>query len=78
MGKLKSVLRQKEVHILLFGLCLILFNWPFFTGLYKTSLGYTFLSLFLAWAIVIVLVYLLTTSYRPASSPDGDREERQE
>jgi len=78
MEKLKSLLRQKEVHILLFGLCLILFNWPFLTGVYKTSLSYTFLSLFLAWAIIIALLYLLSTSYGPASSPDGDREERRE
>lgn len=78
MDKFRTLFRQKEFHLLLLSLCLVLFNWPFLTGTYKRDLPTTFVSLFLAWAIVICLLFFTSQSYGPSSPEEGGSEETED
>ena len=52
-------LRQPETPVLLFLLCILLFTWNI-PVLPDTSAGYgSFTRLFVAWSLVIVLLYLI-------------------
>lgn len=76
MEKLKALCRQGRFQVLLFLLGLVLLSWPFLTGAFMTGLGVTFVSLFLAGAVIIVLLFLVSSSPSVAASPTVDREVR--
>lgn len=78
MDKFRTLFRQKEFHALLLCLCLVLFNWPFLIGAYKEDLQTTFVSLFLAWALVICLLFLTSLSYGPSFPEEGGSEETED
>lgn len=62
MERLKNLLRQTEFRILLFFVSLILFSWPIVNFSDLKRLDIMFVYLFLAWAAVILLLFLVGKS----------------
>lgn len=60
MEKLRALLRQTEFQGLLFFTCLVLFGWPVVSFGDVERLEVMFVYLFVAWAIVIVLLFLVS------------------
>lgn len=72
MKRLKALFRQTEFHILLFFMCLFLFDWPLATMAGVKQLHDMFVYLFAMWAIVILLLFLVGRSQRKSDdSEDG-------
>lgn len=76
MKRLKILLKQPAFHAFLFGLCLILFSYPLLVMSNMGLPGRVYLSLFLPWAAIIMLLFLTTRSYTVShSDQDGDQVE---
>lgn len=69
MRRLRTLLGQPEFHGFLFCLCLILFSYPLLLMSNGSLAGTIYLSLFLPWGGVIILLFLTTRSY-PVTPPD--------
>jgi len=68
-------MRQPEFHIFVFCLLFMLFNWPFLAISAKSGLMSVFSYLFVAWAILILLLFLMQRTLRgTASGEEGDNE----
>jgi hypothetical protein len=76
MERLKALLRQTEFHLLLFVLCMVLFGWPVVTFSDMRRLEVMFVYLFVVWALVIVVLFLVSRSLESADdsdkSPNGE------
>jgi hypothetical protein len=70
MKRLKALFRQTEFHILLFFMCLFLFDWPLATMAGVDQLDTMFVYLFTMWAIVIFLLFLVGRSQRTSEDPE--------
>lgn len=77
MKRLAKLLQQTEFALLLFILCLILFNWHFL-GLSGQAHGYaTYVYLFLAWAAVILVLFLMDRGNQmQEKGKAGEKEDR--
>lgn len=64
MKRIRDLLKQPEVHILLFFFCLILFSWPFLSIFSVERPGLIFIYLFSTWAIVIFLLFLVSKAFK--------------
>ncbi len=62
MEKLRALLRQTEFQVLLVFVCLVLFGWPVVSFGDVERLEVMFLYLFTAWAIVILVLFLVCRS----------------
>ena len=62
MERLKALLRQTEFHLLLSFVCLIVFGWPVVTFADMRRLEVMFVYLFVVWAIVIFVLFLVSRS----------------
>jgi hypothetical protein len=62
MGRLKVLLRQKDFHVLLFHVCLVLFGWPIVSFDSMERVRSMFVYLFAVWAVVILLLFLVSRS----------------
>ena len=60
MERLKALLKQTEFHLLLFFVSLFLFGWPLATSADLKQLELTFFYIFVAWTIVILLLFLVS------------------
>ena len=56
MKKLKSLFRQREFQILLFGLSVLLFSYPLIIMSTADSLARVYISLFVPWLFVILVL----------------------
>ncbi len=68
MKRIKVLLRQPEFHALLFILGLILFSYPLLIMTNESHPASVYLSLFLPWGLMILLLFLTTRSYIPSHS----------
>lgn len=75
MERLRGLMRQTEFHVLLFFVCFFLFGWPLATIADLERLEMVFVYLFVTWAIVIVLLFLVSRS-QDGEDESGDREIR--
>jgi hypothetical protein len=62
VGRLKGLFRQKEFHVLLFHVCLVLFGWPIVSFHTIERAQAMFVYLFLVWGVVIFLLFLVSRS----------------
>ncbi len=62
MERFRELLRQTEFHVLLFFVCLFMFGWPLATSTDLKQLEMTFVYVFVAWTIVILLLFLVSKS----------------
>ena len=74
MDKLKALMRQPEIYILLFCLAFFLFVRPLLVMAGIKSASAVLLSLFLPWIIVIVVLWFMDSRWvaPPPESPDRE------
>ena len=71
MARIKKVLGRWEFQLLLFHVSLVLFGWPLVTFQDITRVKTMYVYLFLAWAAVIALLFLVSRSLAdPSPSED--------
>jgi formate hydrogenlyase subunit 4 len=70
MEKFRALLRQTEFHVLMFFVCLFVFGWPLATSTDLKQLELTFVYIFVAWAIVILLLFLVSRSQDDVDDPE--------
>ena len=75
MKRLKIALKQPEFHIFLFSLALMLFSYPLTLMAKEAFPTIVFVSLFLPWGIIIVLLFFMSKSYTPVRSDQGRDQE---
>jgi predicted membrane protein len=68
MNKLAAVVSHSGFSLLLALLCGVLFSWPVFAGVRSSAT--IFVYLFIVWAIVIAVQWLLSRVRRDAASND--------
>jgi len=71
MNSLKRLFRRPEFPVLLFGVSLVLFIWPFLSELNTGRQRGIFAYLYGAWALVIFVLYLVSAAH---GSPAGERD----
>jgi len=72
MKTFSRFLRQPEIPVLLFLLCLVVFTWNV-PVLQDTSAGYGgFSRLYVAWALVIVILYLIRRAFSGIKDDEDD------
>jgi hypothetical protein len=71
MGKLKDLFRMPEFSLFLFLFSLVIFSWPFFAGA-KSAVS-TFIYLFISWASIIVMLFVISRHYDDGPS-DSDKQ----
>ena len=70
MARIKGVLGRWEFQLLLFHISLVLFGWPLVTFQDIHRVKTMFVYLFLAWAAIIVLVFLVSRSVDYPTPPE--------
>jgi hypothetical protein len=78
MNSLKNLLGRSEFHIVLFHVCLILFGWPVVAFQDLGRLKAMFVYLFIAWVVVIFMLYLISRSVEVSSAPEEHESVREE
>jgi hypothetical protein len=76
MERFKNLLRQTEFHVLLFCVSLVLFGWPVVNFSDLQRLEIRFVYLFLAWGVVILLLYLVGRSLGEPAAPEENEDSR--
>lgn len=61
MEKLIHLLKKPEFHALLYGLSLLLFNWPMLT-IFENTRSALFYYLFWTWGVFIVVLFFVARS----------------
>ncbi len=74
MKKIKERIHTLGVQIFIFGLTLLLFNWPLMSVAHDKGPPALYIYLFLAWVLVILLTFLRAISIK-ASPQSESREE---
>jgi hypothetical protein len=77
MGRLKVLLRQKDFHVLLFHVCLVLFGWPIVSFDSIERVQAMFVYLFVVWAVVILLLFLVARSVDASEPLEDSRKAKQ-
>lgn len=75
MKRLKGALRQPEFHAVLFSLGALLFSYPLLLMANTEPPRVIYLALFLPWAIIIAVLFLITRSY---SVPHSEQAQNQD
>ncbi len=73
MKTIAQLLKKKEFHLLLFFICMIVFNWPFLNIVAETRCYLFFVYIFSAWAVIIFLSFLIAHSC--FNNPENDSDE---
>jgi formate hydrogenlyase subunit 4 len=60
MERIGNLLRQKEFHLLLFFVCVVLFSWPIVSFSDLERLKTMFVYLFVTWALLIPVKFLVS------------------
>lgn len=68
MEKLKNLLKQTESHMLMFGIFLVLYNWPFMAISAEKGPASMFYYLYTTWGILTGVLYLVSKCLK-----DNDR-----
>jgi hypothetical protein len=70
MGKLKDLFRMHEFSLFLFLFSLVILSWPLCIGA-KSAVS-TFIRRFIAWAAIIVMLFIISRNYdnRPSVSDE--------
>lgn len=72
MGRIKDLFRQKDFHVLLFHLCLVLFGWPIVSFDSLERVRAMFVYLFVVWALVIFLLFIVSRSVDVPEPPSDE------
>jgi hypothetical protein len=70
MERLKALFRQTEFHALLFCGSLLLLSWPVVSFSDVNRLQTMFVYLFLAWAAIVLLLFLVSRSLDTGDGSD--------
>ncbi len=76
MKKWIAIHQRGDFFLFVFHVCLILFIWPFLAPNLLHRPGSLFAYLFLAWAVVILALYLISRLGAPAAGRKEDMEAR--
>jgi Na+-driven multidrug efflux pump len=71
MEKVGNLSKKLGFSVLVFFICLFLFSWPILSITNKGHPEIIFLYLFLVWLIIIILIFIMSRSYRNLSSNEG-------
>ena len=71
---LHECIGKRDVHWFVFGLALVLFNWPFLTIVLQEDIRTLYRFLFGGWIALIALVHFIARCIEP--DPPTDRETR--
>jgi len=71
MERLKALFRQSEFHALLFCGSLLLLTWPVVSFSDVDRLQTMFAYLFLAWGVIVLLLFLVSRSLDTRNGSDG-------
>ncbi len=76
MKRIRGLFSEHEFHILVFCLSLVLFSWPLVSTSDFDRIDSMFVYLFVCWAVVIFLQFLISRVLIPPSSsqPTDDSE----
>ena len=70
MDRLKALLRQPEFHVLLLFISFLLFVYPLLIVLNNGGTAIVLLSFFFPWAIIILMLFLVSRSYAIEENED--------
>ncbi|MBI4962047.1 MAG: hypothetical protein HY913_02105 [Desulfomonile tiedjei] len=70
MERLRILFRQREFHALLFCGSLVLLSWPLVSFSDVNRLQTMFVYLFLAWAAIVLLLFLVSRSLDAGNGSD--------
>jgi hypothetical protein len=70
VGRIKALFGQKDFHVLLFHVCLVLFGWPIVSFHSIERVQAMFIYLFLVWGVVIFLLFLVSRSVDVDDAPE--------
>lgn len=73
MRRLKSLLRQSELHVLLFLAGLVLLGWPFLSVLHLRRPSTVLIYLLILWVAAILLLFLISKSCGEVDEEDNRR-----
>jgi hypothetical protein len=68
MKRIRVLFSKHEFHILVFCLSLVLFSWPLVSSSGFDRINSMFVYLFVCWAVVIFLQFLISRVLIPPSS----------
>jgi hypothetical protein len=71
MERLKALFRQSEFHALLFCGSLLLLTWPVVSFSDVNRIQTMFVYLFLAWGVIVLLLFLVSRSLGTGNGSDG-------
>jgi hypothetical protein len=71
MDRLKALFRQSEFHALLFCGSLLLLTWPVVSFSDVDRIQTMFVYLFLAWGVIVLLLFLVSRSLDTGNESDG-------
>ncbi len=71
MERLRELFRQTAFHVLLFCSALTLLSWPFVSFSDVGRLKAMFIFLFITWALIIFLLFLVSRSLAVSSTDEG-------
>ena len=70
MERLRALFQQTEFHALLFCVSLVLLGWPVVSFSDVNRLQVMFVYLFLAWAAIVILLFLVSRSLEAGEGSD--------
>jgi hypothetical protein len=70
MQRLRALFQQTEFHVLLFCVSLVLLGWPVVSFSDVNRLQVMFVYLFLAWAAIVILLFLVSRSLEAGEESD--------
>jgi hypothetical protein len=70
MERLRALFQQTEFHVLLFCVSLVLLGWPVVSFSDVNRLQVMFVYLFLAWAAIVILLFLVSRSLEVGEESD--------
>ena len=70
MERLRALFQQTEFHVLLFCVSLVLLGWPVVSFSDVNRLQVMFVYLFLAWAAIVILLFLVSRSLEAGEESD--------
>ncbi len=68
-----KLLRQKEVHLTLFGICFVLLNWPIIDAYCAGDVLTALAHIFIVWGIVIVFLFFVSMNCTDSPPDDLNR-----
>lgn len=73
MKRLLPILVRWEIQVLICIACLCLFSWPLLTGMGMSTLGEMVMTIFLAWASVVIVLFFMGRAARVMHQQENKR-----